>query len=65
LFLLTVLLPQDNTILRDSQTAPYVHRFTRTFCALIPEDLRSSFQEKSLALHRSWQKKDLNDLSKE
>ncbi|ACV69478.1 CvpA family protein [Desulfohalobium retbaense] len=55
LFVMTTFLPDNTPVLRDSQTAPYVHRFTSTVTGLIPDDLRETFDQKSQSLQQSWQ----------
>jgi len=65
LFVLTTFLPANTPLLSESQTAPYIHRFTRTAVGIIPDDLRQTFEEKSRDLQGSWQEHWLEKIRRE
>ena len=62
LFLMTLFLSPSAQIFSDSITTPYLSRFSRNLSALVPGEMKESFEHKSESLQKTWKDTLLYDL---
>ena len=55
LFLMTLFLSPQTSLLTDSLTSPYISLFARNLTGLVPQELKENFEQKSEQLQKKWE----------
>ena len=54
LFILTVFLPRDTSLLRESKISPYIARFSSVLASYVPKAMQQNFENNSQRIQQKW-----------